>query len=273
MPEGHSVHRIARQFALHFVGRAVAVSSPAGAVRRGRAELDGRTVTDCGPWASRCSSSSTTACGCACTWACTAPGTSPATSPPTRRSRRRTAGWGRPTSAARTSTRRSRGRGEDSLHLIGAPRRTRVRMAEQKRGSADDVRTFPPEPVGAGAGAAADRRTRRRPARADRVRGADARAGAASIAKLGPDPLVDDSAEARGALHGRRAQEADADRAAAHGPVGGQRHRQRLPRRAAVPRAAEPAHARASEVPEEIVRAALAGLGAAAARSGSRPAR
>ncbi|HEV7948910.1 MAG TPA: DNA-formamidopyrimidine glycosylase family protein, partial [Glaciihabitans sp.] len=45
MPEGHSVHRIARQFALHFVGHSVAVSSPQGRFAAGASELDGRTIT------------------------------------------------------------------------------------------------------------------------------------------------------------------------------------------------------------------------------------
>ena len=37
MPEGHSVHRIARQFALHFVGHPVAASSPQGRFGAGAA--------------------------------------------------------------------------------------------------------------------------------------------------------------------------------------------------------------------------------------------
>ncbi|MDO9591036.1 MAG: Fpg/Nei family DNA glycosylase, partial [Microcella sp.] len=46
MPEGHSVHRIARQFARHFVGAEVAVSSPQGRFADGAALLDGRTMTE-----------------------------------------------------------------------------------------------------------------------------------------------------------------------------------------------------------------------------------
>ena len=45
MPEGHSVHRIARQFAANFVGSRAAVSSPQGRFDVGAAELDGRTIT------------------------------------------------------------------------------------------------------------------------------------------------------------------------------------------------------------------------------------
>lgn len=42
MPEGHSVHRIARQFDRNIVGRAVAASSPQGRFAEGAAVLNGR---------------------------------------------------------------------------------------------------------------------------------------------------------------------------------------------------------------------------------------
>ncbi|MGO1235354.1 MAG: Fpg/Nei family DNA glycosylase, partial [Microbacterium gubbeenense] len=41
MPEGHSVHRIARQFDRNFVGHRVAVSSPQGRFVEGAALIDG----------------------------------------------------------------------------------------------------------------------------------------------------------------------------------------------------------------------------------------
>jgi len=44
MPEGHTVHRIARQFARDLVGRRVAVSSPQGRFAQGAALLDGREL-------------------------------------------------------------------------------------------------------------------------------------------------------------------------------------------------------------------------------------
>ena len=44
MPEGHSVHRIARQFARNFVGKPVVASSPQGRFAEGAALLDGRAV-------------------------------------------------------------------------------------------------------------------------------------------------------------------------------------------------------------------------------------
>jgi endonuclease VIII len=45
MPEGHSVHRIARQFGANFVSSVAAVSSPQGRFDVGAAELDGRLIT------------------------------------------------------------------------------------------------------------------------------------------------------------------------------------------------------------------------------------
>ncbi|HEY9323477.1 MAG TPA: DNA-formamidopyrimidine glycosylase family protein, partial [Agromyces sp.] len=45
MPEGHSVHRIARQFDRNFVGRSVTASSPQGRFAEGAAVISGRAVT------------------------------------------------------------------------------------------------------------------------------------------------------------------------------------------------------------------------------------
>ena len=45
MPEGHSVHRIARQFDRNFVRRTVAASSPQGRFVEGAAVLSGRVAT------------------------------------------------------------------------------------------------------------------------------------------------------------------------------------------------------------------------------------
>ena len=42
MPEGHSIHRIAKQFEAHFVGDVVQASSPQGRFAEGAAVLDGR---------------------------------------------------------------------------------------------------------------------------------------------------------------------------------------------------------------------------------------
>lgn len=46
MPEGHSVHRIARQFRHNFRGKTVRASSPQGRFAEGASVLDGRTITD-----------------------------------------------------------------------------------------------------------------------------------------------------------------------------------------------------------------------------------
>ena len=45
MPEGHSVHRLARQFADVFAGERLAVSSPQGRFVQGAALLDGHVLT------------------------------------------------------------------------------------------------------------------------------------------------------------------------------------------------------------------------------------
>ena len=42
MPEGHSVHRIARQFDRNFVGKTLSASSPQGRFAEGASVLDGR---------------------------------------------------------------------------------------------------------------------------------------------------------------------------------------------------------------------------------------
>lgn len=79
---------------------------------------------------------------------------------------------------------------EDSLHSIGAPRRTRLRMAEGE--TEKELETFPPEPIGQ-----VRVRLLTDTAVAD-LRGPTAcevlepEQVAAVIAKLGPDPLVDD---------------------------------------------------------------------------------
>lgn len=46
MPEGHTIHRIARQFRLDYAGRTVAASSPQGRFAAGARLLDGRTLLD-----------------------------------------------------------------------------------------------------------------------------------------------------------------------------------------------------------------------------------
>jgi len=189
MPEGHSVHRIARQFALHFVGHRVTASSPQGRFAPGAAEIDGLEMTDAkavgkqmylefdhriwlrvhlgmyGAWdfAGEITADATTA-----------------------------------SASGRMGQTNQRGTvtddNEPSLSSIGAPRRTRLRMAEQETLKAEDVsyeETFPPEPIGAVRVrlltdiAVADLRgpTACEVLQPDEVQ--------AIIDKLGPDPLVD----------------------------------------------------------------------------------
>jgi len=195
MPEGHSVHRIARQFDRNFVGREVAASSPQGRFAEGAAVLSGREVAEAravgkqmflgfeddlwlrvhlglyGAWdfAGEILVDPTIA-----------------------------------SANGRMGQTNQRGTeldapilddaGENSLTSIGAPRRTRVhvRMSEQTTGLADDDEQWPPPVVG---------QVRLR--LLTDVTCADLRGPtacelqspdevAATIAKLGPDPLVDD---------------------------------------------------------------------------------
>lgn len=176
MPEGHSVHRIARQFRVNFVGQQTEVSSPQGRFAQGAGILDGREMTDAravgkqmflefddelwlrvhlgiyGAWdfsgevrvdpsiqihtpvrGDRSKASST--------------GNVEAASGSVRSEIGRlklgqTGEYSRPDGAAPMDR-----AGEDSVASIGAPRRTRVRMAEQDRDEVD-TREFPPEPRG-----------------------------------------------------------------------------------------------------------------------------
>jgi endonuclease-8 len=187
MPEGHSVHRIARQFAQNFVGHRIAVSSPQGRFSEGATRIDGHVMTDAkavgkqmflefdndlwlrihlglyGAWdfAGDISIDPTIA-----------------------------------SANGRMGQTNQHGTvfddaGENSLHSIGAPRRTRLRMAESEKVEAE-ITEFPPEPIGQvrvrllSDTAVADLRGPTAcevldPAQVDAV-----------LAKLGPDPLLGD---------------------------------------------------------------------------------
>ena len=189
MPEGHSVHRITRQFALHFVGERVAVSSPQGRFASGAAELDGHVITDAkavgkqmflefdnGLWLR-------VHLGMYGAWDFAGDITADATI---------ASANGRIGQTNQKGT--VVGAHEDSLASIGAPRRTRLRMAESERVQ-DPIESFPPEPIGQVRVRLLTDRTV-----AD-LRGPTAcevqlpEQVAATIAKLGPDPLVDDVQE------------------------------------------------------------------------------
>ncbi|MDP3208310.1 MAG: zinc finger domain-containing protein [Rhodoglobus sp.] len=189
MPEGHSVHRIARQFGLHFVGKSVAASSPQGRFAAGAKQIDGRVMTDAkavgkqlflefdnGLWLR-------VHLGIYGAWDFCGEITADATI---------AASNGRIGQTGQRGT--VVGAHEESLSSIGAPRRARLRMAEQEL--AGEIDEFPPEPIGA-----------------VRVRlltdatCADLRGPTACevltpeevqvvLNKLGPDPLVDTGPEA-----------------------------------------------------------------------------
>ncbi len=184
MPEGHSVHRIARQFGLHFVGKRVGASSPQGRFAAGAAQIDGLEML------------SSTAVGKQLflefehdlwlrvhlgmygAWDFSGVVTADATM---------ASASGRIGQTNQRGT--AVGEFEDSLTSIGAPRRTRLRMAEQEREG--ELEEFPPEPIGAVRvrlltdSTCADLRG---PTACD-VLGHDQVHTA--ISKLGPDPLVD----------------------------------------------------------------------------------
>jgi endonuclease-8 len=196
MPEGHSVHRIARQFERNIVGRTVAASSPQGRFVEGATIIDGREALEVravakqmflrfdddvwlrvhlgmyGAWdfSGEVDVDATIASANGRMGHTNQRGTVVAEDPIL--------------DAA----------GENSLSSIGAPRRARVRMSEQTTGL-DEQTEWPPPVVGA-----VRLRLLTETTCAD-LRGPTACVlqtpdeVAATIAKLGPDPLVDDVAE------------------------------------------------------------------------------
>ncbi len=189
MPEGHSVHRIARQFQANFTGAPVAVSSPQGRFAAGAAQLDGHEIVqakavgkqmflefDHGLWLR-------VHLGMYGAWDFAGDITVDDTL---------ASANGR---IGQTNQRGTVvGAHEDSPWSIGAPRRTRLRMAESEK-LEPELETWPPEPVGQvrvrllTATACADLRGPTA-CEVQTVEEVDR-----TIAKLGPDPLVDDPAE------------------------------------------------------------------------------
>ncbi len=198
MPEGHSVHRIARQFDRNFVGRLVGASSPQGRFTEGAAVLDGREATAAkavgkqmflgfdgdlwlrvhlglyGAWdfAGEIQVDPTIA------------------SANGRMGQTNQRGTDLPDETVMDAA------GENSLTSIGAPRRARVhvRMSEQTTGLPEEGEQWPPPVVGQ-----VRLRLLTESTCAD-LRGPTAcqlqtpEEMLATIAKLGPDPLVDDPA-------------------------------------------------------------------------------
>lgn len=188
MPEGHSVHRIATQFARHFLDTPVTVTSPQGRFAAGAAQLDGHRILqsravgkqmflefDHGLWLR-------VHLGMYGAWDFAGD----IDFDPTVSSARGRMGQ---TNQRGTTV---RGAHEDSLASIGAPRR--LRMAEQER-LGEAIEGFPPEPVGAVRVRLLTERTvadLRGPTACEVL---TAEQVDAVVAKLGPDPLVDDLAE------------------------------------------------------------------------------
>jgi len=196
MPEGHSVHRITRQFERNFVGHVVRASSPQGRFAQGAADLDGRRMTDAravgkqmflgfegdrwlrvhlgmyGAWdfAGDILMDATIAA---------------ANGRMGQTNQRGTFLEGpNPDAVVLDSA------GENSLTSIGAPRRARLRMSESEKENGELV-TFPPEPVGQVRvrlltdAVCADLRG---PTACEVLDPAQVEA---VVARLGPDPLID----------------------------------------------------------------------------------
>ena len=191
MPEGHSVHRIARQFARNFVGKRIRVSSPQGRFVDGAAMLDGHTMTDArtvgkqmflefdhGLWLR-------VHLGLYGAWDFAGDIRVDATVASSNGRMGQTGMRGTGDAVLDSA-------GENSLRSIGAPRLTRLRMAERESVSVEPD-GFPPEPVG---------QVRVRLLAEDVV--ADLRGPTAcevldpgqvqvAMDRLGPDPMLDDS--------------------------------------------------------------------------------
>ncbi|KEP75887.1 DNA glycosylase [Microbacterium sp. SUBG005] len=195
MPEGHSVHRIARQFERNIVGRTVAASSPQGRFADGAAVLDGREALEARAVAKQMFLRFDgdvwlrVHLGMYGAWDFSGDVSVDATIASSNGRMGQTNQRGTVVGEAIMDA-----AGENSLSSIGAPRRARVRMSEQTTGLDEQVE-WPPPPVGA-----VRLRLLTDTTCAD-LRGPTACAlqtpdeVQATIDKLGPDPLVDDLAE------------------------------------------------------------------------------
>ena len=198
MPEGHSVHRITRQFDLHFVGHRVAASSPQGRFADGASDIDGQRMIGAtavgkqmflefenGLWLR-------VHLGMYGAWDFAGDITADATVASANGRMGQTNQRGTVLDASSESGAGTNGENEASLHSIGAPRRTRLRMAESEK-VGPELETFPPEPIGAvrvrllTSNAVADLRG---PTACEILQPEQVQA---VIDRLGPDPLVDDA--------------------------------------------------------------------------------
>jgi endonuclease VIII len=186
MPEGHSVHRIARQFGLHFVGKTVTASSPQGRFAAGAAQISGRELLQAKAIGKQMFLEFDNALwlrvhlGMYGAWDFAGDFTADATIA---------------SAGGRIGQTNQRGTFSDDAEAsnasIGAPRKTRLRMAESEKEGVE-LDTFPPEPIG-------QVRVRlltdttvadlRGPTACEVLRSDEVQV---VIDKLGPDPLVDD---------------------------------------------------------------------------------
>lgn len=200
MPEGHSVHRIARQFSRNFVSHMVHASSPQGRFVDGAAMIDGQKMLDAravgkqmflefdnGFWMR-------VHLGMYGAWDFAGEIVMDATIASANGRVRDEDHHGSVLDAPNPDAVVLDSAGENSLTSIGAPRRARLRMAESERES-DDAEAFPPDPVG-------QVRVRlltetvcadlRGPTACEIL---DQTQVEAVVARLGPDPLVDSGPE------------------------------------------------------------------------------
>jgi len=152
MPEGHSVHRIARQFGVNFVGSAPEVTSPQGRFAQGAAILNHREMTDARAVGKQMFLEFEERewlrvhLGIYGAWDFSGE----VKVDPEIQIHGHTPGHSKLGQTGEYSRRLERPvdrAGEDSVTSIGAPRRTRVRMAEHDRETVD-AEPFPPAPRG-----------------------------------------------------------------------------------------------------------------------------
>lgn len=145
MPEGHSVHRITKQFAKNFLGTRPEVSSPQGRFAAGAEQLSGREITDARAVGKQMFLEFDDRdwlrvhLGIYGAWDFSG---NIEVDPSIQVHVRRLGQTGMAGPAGGVDR-----DGEDSVASIGAPRKTRLRMAESEKAGEIDGR-FPPEPVG-----------------------------------------------------------------------------------------------------------------------------
>lgn len=153
MPEGHSVHRITKQFGANFLGQKPRVSSPQGRFAEGAAMLDGLEMTDARAVGKQMFLEfdgrdwMRVHLGIYGAWDFAGevkvdPSIQIHGYTPGHSKLGQTGEYSRPDQPGTVDN-----EAEDSVTSIGAPRRARFRMAEHDTES-DDEREFPPDPVG-----------------------------------------------------------------------------------------------------------------------------